>query len=1438
MSSRLHGSDKNAQAITKRYAEHTFEDEDGEEYSATAFGDWQTYMKHKKIKLQNRNSLLRNLPEHREKPQIFRGVVATVNGYTNPSLQDLTQMIVTHGGVFVQYMDGKTAVTHIIASALTPKKMVEFTKYKVVKPAWVVECVKQGKLLPWENWRVIGEGSRQSRLGFSPSQPGHSQGALATQRPRRAVASYREYTSPGMTPGTTFKRTTSISSSRRGSIISNAGINRKSQTPSTVSSESSLADVPDGQSFAVVIPGKSPMLQKDEEDTIMVMPATQECIRVKSRAPPVPPPPSPGDESSAELFPSYQVPLPIPSSSPQDIPPSNQPEKPPAPEIPPSSPHLKSEEDEQYILSFTKSENDQVEGLMQAIGIGQNTNEFPLSQWTECENEKPELTPKGNAMRDEIPPTSPVEEIEIPDMVWEGDGDVTPTKVKSAVKGHVKQEASESVQTFSSSKKHPLDTRDQHDLASKKVKTVMENQSAPLLENPRIRNTTAMNPDFLKQYYQESRLHHLSTWKAELKERLQELTQTKKQLIPPVSEKVKGKRSRRYIMHVDFDCFFAAVSSRSHPSDLTGKPVCVTHGKSSDHSVSSDVASCNYKAREYGVKNGMWMKQVLELCPDIVCLPYNFPAYEEASTQFYSVLLDIGADIVQSVSVDEALVDVTSLCYNAGAGDIEAERAKADALATTVRDRVRALTHCDVSVGVGGNILLAKLALRKAKPAGQYQLKPEDVLNFLGPLRIQDLPGVGHSLATKLFEELQITKVADIRTTNRERFRNLVGSKTGDKLWSFAHGIDPAEVGAVVERKSVGVDVSWGVRFETQTQAEEFLHNLAGELRRRLVEKKVKGRQLSFKVMKRAADAPVVTPKFLGSGKCDSYTKSVALDTAAWDQEIIARQAVAILRSYRFPVEDLRGFGMQMTKLTKVKGGGEENSANVQRTLEFKPAVKQEREVSPLQVIKGETAAPAFMPPLPPLPARPQEPPKQSIPPSPSQFLVPAASQIDPSVLDALPPNMRASILAAAAARPSSEPTVAIKRPAPPASLLPSPPPQHSLAPPAAPQDLNYLVPSPSQIDPDFLASLTPSLREEILADYRAATAAQQNQALLNNRAVSISPSKKREVQSLLPQSPRKNHMGGIFAGGRLGSPSKRRKPAQQVPSRITERAERPESSGSGSGSGGEGPPPIHYGTEPRNLFPTPVAPTPHATIAVPTVTTIPQSSTTNPSTTTITRKPTGPQSKSNPPRSHNKLQLPSNLPPDLDPTVLAQLPPDILAEVLRDAARRAPGTTVHTNNDPIPKRLPPPPPNPLHPPASTRCLILPRSSRPPIKPRFQGLTNISDIRSLIEEWYTSTMSSIHPTSSQSGDGGPNDEDVDVLIQYLREVVLVERDLNKACGVVRWFGELVYGDEEARRGKERERGWREWRSAIEKVVEGVVGACMERGIPGVAFDFF
>ncbi|KIV81819.1 hypothetical protein PV11_03973 [Exophiala sideris] len=967
MGSRL---EKNSTFVRKRIESHTFSDEQGEEYEGSKFGGFTDYMRRKKIKLQNLDAELRS--NSADKPPIFRGVVVHVNGYTQPSLSDLHNLVVSHGGGFLQYLDGKTAVTHVVASHLTPKKTVEFARYRIVKPAWVVDSVKAGRLLPWDSYRVVDEGVTQKVLGFD-----------------------------------------------NGQIISQASTQKHGY--------------------------------RDQSETSWYT----SQLRQQNGVPPL-----------------------------QDRHPENMQEG----ELVPSPDDVRDAEE-----------------------LNSNAESHEGTDTVVVEQE-------------EFPPEHEAEESQL-----DADEDALLPLDEEESHAQVDRTASPPIQAQKSEKRQ----------------LTAEEHNAILLSNPHMAKSSTANPDFINQYYRESRLHHLSTWKAELKAQMQARAQEKAS-----SQKSKQSRkpgARRYIMHVDFDSFFAAVSLRKHPQ-LADKPVVIAHGSGPG----SEIASCNYPARKFGVKNGMWMKTALGLCSDLNVLPYDYKAYEEASRQFYDSILAIDG-VVQSISIDEALVDISDQCIKAGGSDgrgvsegsLYREQEVAQRISESLRASVKEKTGCDVSVGIGGNILLAKVALRKAKPAGQHLIKPEDVLDFIGELTVTELPGVAWSIGNKL-EEIGIKYVKDIRACTKERLVNTLGPKTGEKLWDYSRGFDKQEVGDQVVRKSVSAEINWGIRFINQQQAEEFVQSLCDELSKRLLDQLVKGKQLTMKIMRKAADAGMDPPKNLGHGKCDTFNKSVVLGVATNDGGIIGKEAISILRSYGFPPGELRGLGVQMQKLEPLKPLTASNIGlleSSQRRLQFKKPFavpkqpEQPRAPGVLHSPKSTTIEDSIEEVPTPEKAR-QETiasaldggqdddlsDQKLLNVSGTQFILP--SQIDPTVLAELPADIR-SKLAPKQKTILDSINRATRSDTPPADPL-----SRSASP--FPGDIESAFPRESQLDPEALAALPPQLRDEVLAQYKAQETAdrklrtltyspQKPKSYTTSRKTPATPTKRQKTTSLFGKARSKN---------------------------------------------------------------------------------------------------------------------------------------------------------------------------------------------------------------------------------------------------------------------------------------------------------------------------
>ncbi|RPB08342.1 hypothetical protein P167DRAFT_596513, partial [Morchella conica CCBAS932] len=456
---------------------------------------------------------------------------------------------------------------------------------------------------------------------------------------------------------------------------------------------------------------------------------------------------------------------------------------------------------------------------------------------------------------------------------------------------------------------------------------------ATFLSKPGIRSQTVLDPNFLNSYFSHSRLHHLSTWKSKIRLDLAPHLLT---LTP------QKQRARHYILHADLDSFFASVTLLTRPT-LRTKPVAIAHG-AHDSTGGSEIAACNYPARSFGLKAGMWLPRAKALCPELTVLGYEFAKYEEASRAFYGVVKRVGAERIHAGSVDEVLLD-----------SIAEEEEAVMRIAEGLRGDVRAATGgLEVSVGVGGNVLLAKLALRRAKPAGVFFVRAAEVAGFMDGVEVGELPGVGPSVVGRVAEAFGTGRVAEIRGVARERLKSVLGEKTGTMLFEYCRAVDARVVGEVAVRKSLSVDVNWGVRFETPSQSEHFLHQLSTEVSTRLHSERLHGRHLTLTIKQRSPHAPFKPAKHLGHGECTTLTRSTLLPAPTASPATIAHAAVAMLRAMKVPAWELRGLGLTLTKLQAAvsAGAGGGGGQGLLKFAKAEPAPAAEGSSS-----KGEAAA-------------------------------------------------------------------------------------------------------------------------------------------------------------------------------------------------------------------------------------------------------------------------------------------------------------------------------------------------------------------------------------------------------------------------------------------------------------------------------------------------
>ncbi|XP_031814999.1 DNA repair protein REV1 isoform X3 [Sarcophilus harrisii] len=785
---------------------------------------------------------------------IFSGVAIYVNGYTDPSAEELRKLMMLHGGQYhVYYSRSKT--THIIATNLTNAKIRELKGEKVIRPEWIVESIKAGRLLSYIPYQLYTkQSSVQKSLNFNPickpedPMPGPSNIAIELN-------------------------------------------NRVNQIIKKYETENEIK-----------INGMNSWNEEDTSDDFTLMELEQIFPGKKQNGIQ-----HPGDNTSV-------------------------------------------------LNGHTLSSNGALKTkdclVPSGHSVADRLSPGPLSE---------EKTEKGNIDFRDCPMQQLHQSNRNIDILWNPHRTMSNSFSSSPLHSHTKINGA-----HHSTVQGPSSTK-----STSSVPAVSKAASSEL--------SKPSDCNFISDFYSHSRLHHISMWKCELTEFVNTLQRQSSGVFPGREKLKKMKASRSAliitdagnmsvlnpsrhqscIMHVDMDCFFVSVGIRNRP-DLKGKPVAVTSnrgtgraplrpganpqlewqyyqnkilkGKAADRvpdvpdsslldnqdsaqangidSVLSkaEIASCSYEARQVGIKNGMFFGQAKQLCPNLQAVPYDFHAYKEVSRTMYETLASYTHNI-EAVSCDEALVDITEI--------LAETRLTPDEFANAIRTEIKDQTKCAASVGMGSNILLARLATRKAKPDGQYHLKPEEVDDFIRGQLVTSLPGVGRTMESKL-ASLGIKTCGDLQYITMSKLQKEFGPKTGQMLYRFCRGLDDRPVRTEKERKSVSAEINYGIRFTQPKEAEAFLLSLAEEIQRRLEAAGMKGKRLTLKIMVRKAGAPVETAKFGGHGICDNVARTVTLDQPTDSAKIIGKATLNMFHTMKLNISDMRGVGIQVNQLVPI----------------------------------------------------------------------------------------------------------------------------------------------------------------------------------------------------------------------------------------------------------------------------------------------------------------------------------------------------------------------------------------------------------------------------------------------------------------------------------------------------------------------------------------
>ncbi|GAB93858.1 DNA polymerase IV [Gordonia rhizosphera NBRC 16068] len=267
------------------------------------------------------------------------------------------------------------------------------------------------------------------------------------------------------------------------------------------------------------------------------------------------------------------------------------------------------------------------------------------------------------------------------------------------------------------------------------------------------------------------------------------------------------------IMHADLDSFYASVEQRDNPA-LRGRPVIVGGGV---------VLAASYEAKAFGVRTPMPGREALALCPRAVVVKPRFDAYMDASQAVFEIFGDT-TPVVEGISVDEAFMDVGGLRRISGT-PVE--------IAARLRERVATEVGLPITVGIARTKFLAKVASAVAKPDGLIEVAPGTELEFLHPLPVRRLWGVGAVTEAKL-ADAGIATIGDLAGFGERGLSSLLGPGSGRHLYALAMARDPRRVETGRRRRSIGSQRAMGRRPKSEADIEATLLAIVERLGKRL----------------------------------------------------------------------------------------------------------------------------------------------------------------------------------------------------------------------------------------------------------------------------------------------------------------------------------------------------------------------------------------------------------------------------------------------------------------------------------------------------------------------------------------------------------------------------------------------------------------------------
>jgi DNA polymerase IV (DinB-like DNA polymerase) len=362
----------------------------------------------------------------------------------------------------------------------------------------------------------------------------------------------------------------------------------------------------------------------------------------------------------------------------------------------------------------------------------------------------------------------------------------------------------------------------------------------------------------------------------------------------------------RIVLHVDMDCFYASCERRREPA-LRGKPVVVGMGYEAGEGHGA-VATASYEAREYGVESAQPISQALERLPRMADAesdpdldpadcgyyrPVDMDHYQSVSEEVRAILHDC-ADVVREVSIDEAYLDVTD--RTAWTRTADGSRTLAEGFARHVKERIDTEVGVPASVGVAPNMSTAKVASDHDKPDGLTVVEPGSVREFLAPLPVEAVHGVGPVTARRL-AGMGIETAGDLAAADPADLGAEFGER-GRELYARARGEDDRPVEPTGRPKSLSRESAFTEATDDEEAKRDVVRRLAADVADRARRKGALYRTIGIKAVK---------PPF------DVNTRASSLPGPVDDPDLVAEVALDLLRE--FEGETVRKLGVRVSKL-------------------------------------------------------------------------------------------------------------------------------------------------------------------------------------------------------------------------------------------------------------------------------------------------------------------------------------------------------------------------------------------------------------------------------------------------------------------------------------------------------------------------------------------